>query len=88
MTVIDSDIILLFKRSPQQLVRVKFVFDQGHEYFKSNAIQTNNDLGIFGSIIHFQGIKDNQFIIDATVQSFLCEKLAGECISLKEIRKA
>ena len=69
------------------MVRVKFIFDIKGEYFRSNTIQADNDLGIFSSLVHSKRRDGDKYIMDATVQSFLCEKLANECITLLEIRK-
>lgn len=88
MTSIDPEIVTLFKTHPVQYIHVKLIFDAKGEHFVSNAIQSENTLGTFDSTIHSKKKNGDSFVIDTTTQSQACEKLANECVTLKEIRRA
>lgn len=86
MTIIDKEIINIFKNFPYQIIRVIFTFDASNEYFVNNAIVADNYFRKFGTKINSRTKKDNDVIIDADTQAFLCETLSNECISLKTIK--
>ena len=85
MTKIDKAIIEVFKKSPNQMIRVKFVFDCSSEVYSNNITIAENQLKNFSSLVHSRRKTGNLAVIDATVQAFLCETLANDCISLVNI---
>jgi hypothetical protein len=82
MTKIDKSIIEVFKKNPQQIIRVKFVFDTTNEVFANNLKVAENYFGKFSSIIHSRRKTDKLLVVDVTTQALLCETLSNECLSL------
>jgi len=86
MTTIDPHIVAVFKSSPRQLLRVKLIFNVSSEHFMNNLIIAENYLKTFSAQVHSKLLSsDSRVIIDVTLEAFLCETLANNCISLSEI---